>query len=181
MTHMHVLIQIVLLLVVIPAAVYDLRFRRIPNWLVLTGLALGLATNAALSGWPGLRFAGGGFLIGFGVYFVLYLLHAMGAGDAKLMAAIGSIAGASDWLGIFVSTAIIGGVFALVLLLLKRRLRSTLWNVFYIIGEMMRFRAPYMQRPGLDVKNPQAVTLPHGFTIAVGCIVFLAVGQAVLG
>src|SRR5215472_10249388 len=129
MTQMHLLIQVSLLLVVIPAAVYDLRFRRIPNWLVLAGLALGLATNAALSGWQGLRFAGGGFLAGFGVYFILYLLHAMGAGDAKLMAAIGSIAGASNWFGIFASTAIIGGVFALVLLVFKRRLRNTLWNV----------------------------------------------------
>ena len=181
MTHMHLLIQVVLLLIVIPAAVFDLRFRRIPNWLVLTGLALGIGVNAILSGWQGLRFAGGGFLFGFAVYFVLYLLHAMGAGDAKLMAAIGSIVGASNWLGIFISTAIIGGVFGLVLLVFKRRLQSTLWNVFYIVSEMVRFRAPYMKRPGLDVKNPEAVTLPHGFTIAVGCMIFLAAGRAVLG
>ena len=181
MTHMHLLIQVVLLLIVIPAAAYDLRFRRIPNWLVLIGLALGVGVNSILCGWQGLRFAGGGFLFGFAVYFVLYLLHAMGAGDAKLMAAIGSIVGASNWLGIFISTAIIGGVLALVLLVVKRRLQSTLWNVFYIVSEMVRFRAPYMKRPGLDVKNHAAVTLPHGFTIAVGCMIFLAAGRAVLG
>jgi prepilin peptidase CpaA len=180
MAHMHLLIQAVLLLIVIPAAVYDLRFRRIPNWLVLTGLGLGLGANAALGGLGGLRLAGGGFAVGFGVYFILYLLHAMGAGDAKLMAAVGSIVGASNWFGIFVATALIGGVFALVLLVLKRRLAATVWNVLYIVGEMIRFRAPYMKRPGLDVKNPQAVTLPHGFTIAVGCLIFLAAGGAAL-
>lgn len=181
MTDMPVAIKFVLLLLVGMAAAFDLRFRRIPNWLAILGLLLGFALNSLLYGWRGIGVAGSGFALGFGVYFVLYLLHAMGAGDAKLMAAIGSMVGAANWFGIFVFTAVIGAVLGVLLLVSKRRLQSCLWNVFYIISEMVRFRPPYWKHPGLDVRNPEAVTLPHGFTIAVGCLAFLVAGRAVLG
>ena len=70
------------------AAVYDIRFRRIPNWLVLTGLVLGLGLNTFLFRWPGARASLLGIGLAFLIYFPLYLLRGMGAGDVKLMAAI---------------------------------------------------------------------------------------------
>lgn len=167
--------QILLLLIVVPAAVYDVRFRRIPNWIALTGLIAGFALNAFLANrvTAGLIHSAFGFALAFGIYFVFYLMHAMGAGDAKLMAAIGAIVGPADWLGIFLLTGLIGGVFALVLLLSKGRLKKTLWNVAYLLNEMRQFRAPYVGREELDVKSPKAVTLPHGFTISVACLIFV--------
>jgi prepilin peptidase CpaA len=170
-------VAILLLLIVITAAVFDIRSRRIPNWLTLTGIVLGFGLNALLAyPWPlvGMQYSGLGLLFAFAVYFVLYLIHAMGAGDVKLMAAVGAIlASPSGWFKLFIVTALIGGLFALVLLLARGRLRKTFWNVAYLVNELGHARAPYMSREELDVKSPKAVTLPHGFTIAVSCLIFV--------
>jgi prepilin peptidase CpaA len=167
-------IKIVLVLLVITAAIFDIRFRRIPNWLVLVGLVLGFTVNIVLFGLAGLKTAALGMLLGFGVYLLLHLLHAMGAGDVKLMAAVGSMVGPGPWFGIFLLTAMIGGVFALILLVVKGRLRQGLWNVGYIFTELSHFRAPYMTREELDVKSSKALRLPHGVTIAVGTLAYLS-------
>jgi len=169
-----------LLLIVLTAAIYDIRFRRIPNWLTLTGILLGFALNLVLYDRPleGARRAAIGFGFAFGVYFIFYLIHAMGAGDVKLMAAVGAIvANPWNWFGIFVVTALIGGVFALVLLFAKGRIRRTFFNVAFLLNELGHARAPYLSSEELDVKSQKSVKLPHGLTIAVGCMVFIVIGM----
>lgn len=165
--------QALLALLVLTAAVYDIRYRRIPNWLTLSGILAGFGLNLVLYGAGGLVVAGKGMGVAFCVYFFLYLLHAIGAGDAKLMAAAGAITGAGNWFLIFIFTALLGGLFAVILLLWKHRVKKTLWNVGYLIYELRHFRAPYLAHEELDVKNPKAARLPHGFTIAVGTAAFL--------
>jgi len=168
-------VEALLLAVVLGAAVYDVRYRRIPNWLSVSGVVFGLALNTFLyQGWPGLRLSLGGLAAGFGVYFVLYALRAMGAGDVKLMAAVGAIVGWQDWFGTFLITAIIGGAMALILVARKGRVKKTLWNVGFIISEMKSGRPAYMSKDELDVRSPRALGLPHGAVIAVGTIFFLA-------
>src|SRR5580698_5729122 len=167
--------EALLLLVVLCAAVYDVRYRRIPNWLSMSGVLAGLALNTFLyQGWPGMLLSLQGLGVGFGVYFLLYLVRAMGAGDVKLMAAVGAIVGWRDWFGTFLITAIIGGAMALILAATKGRVRKTLWNVSFIISELKSGRPAYMKREELDVRNPKALGLPHGAVIAVGTIFFLA-------
>src|SRR5882724_6515196 len=100
----------VLIAIVLVAAWHDVRWRKIPNWLSLGGMLAGLILNTALGGAAGLRSAAGGLLLGFGGYFCLYCLRAMGAGDVKLMGAVGAIAGPAGWFGIFLATAIAAGV-----------------------------------------------------------------------
>jgi len=164
-----------LLALVLGAAVYDVRYRRIPNWLTIGGVLIGLALNTFLyQGWPGLRFALKGLAIGFGVYFVLYALRAMGAGDVKLMAAVGSLVGWEDWFGVFLITALIGGVMALILIVWRRRVTKTLWNVSFILNELKSGRPAYVGKEELDVRSPKALGLPHGAVIAVGTIFYLA-------
>jgi prepilin peptidase CpaA len=165
-----------LLMLALTAAVYDFRFRRIPNWLCLAGVVAGLAVNTWLSGLAGLKSSAMGLGLGFAVYFVLYLLRAMGAGDVKLMAAIGSLAGPDAWIWIFLFACILGGVIAIVLLLAKGRVSATIWNIAFILKELSQLRAPYMKREELDVHNPKAVTLPHGVSIALGVLVFVLAG-----
>lgn len=168
-------VQILLIAVVLVAAVYDMRFRRIPNWLSVTGVVLGLALNTFLYGLTGLKDSAISLLVGFGIYFVLYALRAMGAGDAKLMAAVGAIVGSwQNWMGIFMVTAILGGAAAVVFSLARGRLQKTLWNVRFILGEILRGRAPYVKHEELDVRNPNALRMPHGAIICVATIVFLA-------
>lgn len=167
------LLQFLLIVLVLPAAVFDFRSRRIPNWLCVTGFVAGLGANAALGGWAGLKASLLGFAVAFGLYFVLYLLHAMGAGDVKLMGAAGAITGLHTWLAIFAATSIFGMIAALVLALAKGRLGSTLWNVAYLVRELLSLRAPYMRHEQLDVKNPKTLRLPHGVSIAAGAAAVL--------
>ena len=170
-------IELILLPLVIAAAVYDMRYRRIPNWLNVTGVVLGLAMNAWLikdgSPWAGLVFSLKGLGMGFGVYLVLYALHAMGAGDVKLMTAVGAMVGWEDWFGIFILTAVIGGLSAVVLALARGRLRNTLFNVGFILNEFKSGRPAYLKKEELDVKSSKALRQPHGTVIAVGTICFL--------
>lgn len=171
---LHPLLQLLLIVLVVLAAWFDFRSRRIPNWLCLAGFAAGLATNAALGGWTGLKSALLGFAAAFGLYFVLYLLHAMGAGDVKLMGAVGAISGPWHWLAIFVATSIFGMIAAIALALTKGRLASTLWNVMYLVRELLSFRAPWLRHKNLDVRNPETLRLPHGVSIAAGTAAILA-------
>jgi prepilin peptidase CpaA len=169
-------VEAVVLALVLAAAVYDVRYRRIPNWLTLLGVLVGVALNGFLDqARPGLLVSSlMGLAIAFVVYFVLYVLHAMGAGDVKLMAAVGAIVGWPDWFGIFIITAILGGIMALILVFARGRVRKTFWNVAFILSELKGGRPAYMRREELDVKSPKALGLPHGAVIAVGTVFFLA-------
>jgi prepilin peptidase CpaA len=124
--------------------------------------------------WPGLRFSLTGLFLAFTIYIALYSLRAMGAGDVKLMAAVASLVGWQDWTAIFLITALIGGVAALILVASRGRVRKTLWNVAFILSEMKNGRPAYTKNEELDVRNPKAIGLPHGAVIAVGTAVFLA-------
>ena len=164
------------------AAVYDVRFRRIPNWLSLSGVLLGIGLNAFLAvdglhwyegyNW---RSALGGLGLAFVIYFPLYLLRGMGAGDVKLMAAVGALVGPMNWIGIFVLSNVLGGITAVIIILTRGRFFKTFSNVGYMLLELMHFRPPYMRKEELDLNSPKAATMPHGVAIALGCGAFLVV------
>lgn len=75
------------------AAITDLRTRKIPNWLTVPACVAGIAFHLVTGGLSGLGVALGGFAVGFGLLLVLWLIGGGGAGDVKLMGALGA------WLG----------------------------------------------------------------------------------
>jgi prepilin peptidase CpaA len=167
-------VEVALIAIVLAAAIYDVRYRRIPNWISVAGILAGLSLNSLRQhGAAGLMFACKGLALGFGTYFMLYAIHAMGAGDVKLMGAAGSLVGWQDWLGIFIATSLIGGIAAVAVMLLRARTARTLHNVGFILGEMSHGRAAYRNREELDVKSPKSLGLPHGVSIAMGTISYL--------
>ena len=174
--HRYSPVEILVLVVVLAAAATDIHRRRIPNWLTLSGVCAGLALNTFLSGWRGLGTSVTGLLLGFGAYILLYALRAMGAGDVKLMAAVGAIVGPANWFAIFIASALAGGVLAIILMVWKGRIKQTLLNTLYITGELIHLRAPYERRSELDVKDPRALNMPHGVAIAAGTLACLWLG-----
>lgn len=166
-------VQGLLFLIVVPAAVFDLKQRRVPNWLTLVGIIAGFALNGFVAGTAGLLVSLVGFGLAMLIYFPLYLLRGMGAGDVKLMAAVGAIAGTAIWLWILLFTAIFGGISAIVVVALRGRVRKTLSNIWFIILSLAHRQAPHEGNPELDVKSEQAVRLPHAVVIAFGTISFL--------
>lgn len=169
--------QVLLGTLVLIAAIFDIRFRRIPNWLVLAGILVGFTWNVYSSGWSGLRSAAEGFGLGFALYFPLYLIRARGAGDVKLLAAVGAITGPGNCFWIFLSTAILGGIIALLLLMVRGRVQKTLFNVAWIVRDLLHFQAPYKSNEEVDVTTTKGLRLPHGAMIAVGTTAFLIAAQ----
>ncbi|MGE5644808.1 MAG: prepilin peptidase [Acidobacteriota bacterium] len=167
--------QVLLALVVLIAGYYDIRWRRIPNWLTLPSVLAGFALNAFLaeSVWAGLQYAFFGFLLAMAINFPLYALHARGAGDVKLLAAVGAMVGWRDWVAIFIISGLLGGVLAIALMLGKGRFKRTLWNTGYIVAELAHWRAPHMKSEELDVNSPLSFRLPQGAVIALGTYAFL--------
>lgn len=168
-------IKVLVALLVLVAGIYDIRVRRIPNWLVLPALLAGFALNTFLYGLAGLRYAALGFGLAVLIYMPLYMLRGMGAGDVKLAAALGAFVGWRNWLLIFLLTGAVGGVLALLLMALHKRFRKTLRNTAYIIWEMMRLRAPHLRSEELDVGSPRAYTLPHGAVIALATLTLVGI------
>ncbi len=167
------LLQVVLLVVVVSAAACDLKIRKIPNWLCLSGVVLGLGLNTFLLRERGLQLALLGFGLALLVYFPLFAVRGMGAGDVKLMAAVGAIAGPRQWFVIFLATALLGGVAAFLLIVYKRRLLSTFSNLATIIQELSQARKPFHKDASLDFRHAQAIGLPHGVLIALGSLLVL--------
>jgi prepilin peptidase CpaA len=164
---------------VLIAAIYDFRFRRIPNWLTVSGVAVGFLLNLGILGRAGLGVAAAGLGLAMLIYLPLYLLRGMGAGDVKLMAAIGAIAGPGNWLVIFLATALIGGVVAVCLSAAKGRLPQVLFNVSFMVSELAHFRAPFRTNSVLDVRNAAALRMPHGVSIAIGASLSLVWMRAI--
>jgi prepilin peptidase CpaA len=173
MSFPPLILQVILILIVGVAAVSDIRYRRIPNWLILAGLILGIGVNVFLFEWAGLSESLKGLGIAFLAYFPLYLLRGMGAGDVKLMAVVGCVVGWKNWLGILFLTAILGGLAALALLLGRRQLVHGLTNVGNLVAGLLSFRAPYARNEELDLASPKSMKLPHGVVIACACVLFL--------
>ena len=175
------LIEFPLALLVVIAGICDIRTRRIPNWLVLPAIPLAFALNAFLfaqpeyhsSAWTGLAHAAKGFGLAALIYMPLYMLHGRGAGDVKLMAAVGALVGWQDWLRIFFLSALLGLVFAVLLMALHKRFRKTLDNTAYLISEIMHLRSPHHGSEELDVSSPKSFRLPHGAVIALGTLALL--------
>jgi prepilin peptidase CpaA len=87
------LIESILLLILVCAAIIDILQHRIPNLLSLGGIVVGISLRTWMSGVSGMLHALGGFAIGTGIFLPFYLLHGMGAGDVKLMGAVGTFLG----------------------------------------------------------------------------------------
>src|SRR5579859_2753636 len=89
----ELVLNLILVTVLAIAAVTDLRKRRIPNMLTFPALGFGILLNSAFAGVDGLKSSGEAALLAIAVLLPLYMFKGMGAGDVKLMAAIGALKG----------------------------------------------------------------------------------------
>jgi len=117
---------IILLVLLVTAVIFDLRERRIPNWLTFPFMAAGVAYHAAVNGLPGALVSVQGLALGIALLILFYAAGGMGAGDVKLLGAVGSILGPAHLLFAFVYSALVGGIYAAVVLYRHSVLRSSL-------------------------------------------------------
>jgi prepilin peptidase CpaA len=105
------------------AGVVDVRSFRVPNALTVPLLLSGVLFHGVVNGLAGLQMVFFGLLFGFGVIFLLYLIGAIGAGDVKLMAAVGAWLGMPATLYVFVVAALATGLYSVAILLREGGLR----------------------------------------------------------
>ena len=154
--------------VAIAAAVMDVQQHRIPNWITYPAMVGGVLLRSYYFGWRGALTAVGGCLLAGTLVFVFYALRALGAGDLKLLAALGSLVGPQHVIYIVLGTGVAGGVLALIYATYRRRLRATLANV----GTIVKFHAVsgLHAHPELNLDNPDALRMPYGLAIAAGTL-----------
>jgi len=153
---------------------YDVRYRRIPNLFVLATLLSGLTLNAFFGGWAGLGASVAGCALALGLMLLLHVLGAMGAGDVKLFAAIGSVLGVHLVLPTFLVVALTGGVLAAYSMLRAGAVRTTLVNVLRIFVGLL----PGWQMPRFAVPADRRHTIPYGVAITFGALISLVVFRA---
>lgn len=148
------------------AAVLDVKQRRIPNWLTLPGILVGLVLRGILLGWKGVGSGLAGCLLAGGVFLLFYAVRAMGAGDVKLAGAVGALVGPGHATVMLLATAICGGMLAIAYAVLRRRVRATLRNLVTVL----RFHswAGLHAHPDLNLDNPVVLRVPYGLAIAAG-------------
>ncbi len=99
---------------VLAGAMYtDFRSSRIPNWLTFPAAAAAPVVHLWLGGFEGLVFSLLGLSVGLGLFLLLYISGSIGAGDVKLMAAVGAMIGPSGALASGVLAILVGGLYAL--------------------------------------------------------------------
>ena len=153
------------------ACATDLHSRRIPNWLTFGAAAGALAYHSLVGGPAAVQGAMSGWVTGLFLFMPLFLLGGMGAGDVKLLAALGAWLGPMQiiWLALFASIA--GGVMALIVAVSTGYLRTALGN----IGGLARFWWMFGLRPmpAVTLENSAAPKLAYAIPIFVGTVVTL--------
>jgi prepilin peptidase CpaA len=154
------------------AAISDVKIRRIPNILTVSGMLSGLLLHFAVGGWRGMFSSGASLVVCGGIFLAVYVAGGMGAGDVKLIAAQGALLGLSSIVSLLVLTAIAGGIMALVYAGWHGRLRETVSNVIQVISHHRSHGlAPH---PELNIHNAAMLRLPYALAIGVGSIATLA-------
>jgi prepilin peptidase CpaA len=149
--------------------VNDLLTRKIPNWLTFTAMAVGLAAQAWLMGTPGLLDGALGLGLGFALFFPVYALGYMGAGDVKLLMAVGAWVGWSDCLKIAVGSIVIGAAYALIEITLRGRLPAVIRSTYSFLRALLV--------PGLVAEK---LKLDENRKFAFGICVALAVAGLIM-
>lgn len=160
-TDIHTWIFIGTTALVVTAAYFDIRQRRIPNFITLPAIVAGLMLNGLSGGWDGLLFSIWGLVLGFGGFAVLYFLGGIGAGDVKLMGGIGALLGFNLIISVFVLTALAGGIMAIYKMFVNR----TFGQLASRLSRLNIRKEDY---------NPSTDTIPYGFAIAIGTLITLS-------
>jgi prepilin peptidase CpaA len=147
----------------------DLRSRRIPNWLTVPGLLIGVAASTALGGWTGFKTSLLGAAIGLALLLPFVLLRSLGAGDWKLAGALGAFAGPSLLVNLLMGSVFVAGLMAVGLVIYKGRIRQTLRNMGHILVSLVTFQLPG-SRVSLD--NPESLKVPYGVALAFTVVLY---------
>ncbi|MBO1265977.1 prepilin peptidase [Proteiniclasticum sp. SCR006] len=175
--------HVVLLILLMLSVYYDWTRRKIPNKITMPAILIGVIWSTVNSGLDGFLFSVLGFLLGFAVFLVPYIYGGIGAGDVKLMAAIGSLMGWEFVLVSGLATAIFGGGLVIVYMLYKGGLKMTLIDALgLVIRPLLRLLYMLTRKDWFLVKQKYFIGkkeekqndyIPYALAIASGTLVVM--------
>jgi prepilin peptidase CpaA len=166
-------IWILAMLVGTTAGLIDWRTRRIPNWLTVSGVLLGIGYRTLHAGPHGLAMGLQGMFLALICLLPMVLLRAMGAGDWKLMAALGAILGPVMMLFVLAGAIFLSGIMAMVMIVRAKKVKETFINVFVLVQGFLSFGL--REFPDISLDNPDLLKLPFGVAAALAIVLcFLA-------
>jgi prepilin peptidase CpaA len=160
------IIKFVLITALFISLITDIKNRKILNIVTLPAIIIGFIYYTSVQGLDGFLFSGKGFLIGFSLLLIPYLLGGIGAGDVKLLAAIGALMGSSFVLYSFVYIALIGGLISVILIMkkngVKNSLKSFYFQVFFLNGNLGSLL--------FNKDKSSSISFPYGVAIVFGTL-----------
>jgi prepilin peptidase CpaA len=156
-----------LVAVLFVATFHDIRYRKIPNLLTFTSIGVSLFYYSFLNGVPGFLFSLEGICMGMAVMLPPYVMGGMGAGDAKLMGAVGGVLGPKGVFVAFLLTGIVGGLYSVILLIYSGNLIVSLRRYLLILKTFLVSRKFTYFPPSEEVKK---LRLRYGISISLGTL-----------
>ena len=144
---------------VVTAVYTDVRYGRIPDWVSVPLMVLGLALGYHHAGLPGLVRAVHGLVVGLTAFGLLALLGAMGLGDVKLVAGVGAMVGYPHVVAVLLLTAIAGAMEAFIVGVWTNRLGTCAKRLLH-----------KLRRSAAMPQKPEPVLVPYGVAIAAGTL-----------
>jgi len=155
----------------IVACIMDLRTRRIPNALTFSAVATGLLFHLLTGGLTAAGWSIAGCLLGFLLFFPMFALRGMGAGDVKLLAAVGAWIGPSQVVTAALATSIAGGVIALVVALGHGYLKVAFRNLWMLLTHWRVMGVRPVDE--LTLQGARGPRLAYAIPTAIGTLVTL--------
>ncbi|MCM3739544.1 A24 family peptidase [Oceanobacillus luteolus] len=149
------------------ASYYDMRYQRLPNWLNVTGMLVGMAYHLVVYQIDGFLNSVLGLLVAGGIMLVLYIFKALGAGDVKLFAAIGAITGILFSLYAIMYTIIFAGIIGLIVLLFTKTFLVNITLALLHIKESMKKKS---LTPLDEFKNNISNKFPFMYAVIPGVL-----------
>jgi prepilin peptidase CpaA len=147
----------------------DLRSRRIPNWLTVSGALAGVTANGIAGGWGGIKTSVLGAGLGLLLLLPFVLLRSLGAGDWKLAGALGAFVGPAALTDVLIASIFVAGIMAFALVIYKGRLMQTLRNIGRMMTSMVTFHMP---GPEVSLDNPESLKIPYGVALAASTLLY---------
>ena len=163
----HVVSLATLFVVLVVTSYTELKENRIPNWITIPGVMIGLLVGYSPWGIT-LGASVGGLVVGFGFLFIFYMFGGMGGGDVKLMGTVGALLGYPLIMTTLVYTAIVGGFMAIAVLVWNKNL----WHgITSSIAMLFRKEKPEEERT--EEAEAKMGAVPYGIAIICGCMMTL--------
>lgn len=169
------LINLVVVVIVLISVYTDLRQRKIYNYVVIPGTLAGVALHAIAGGTAELFLSLKGLGLGFGLLLIPFALGGFGAGDVKLLGAIGALKGTVFVFKVFLAAGLAGGVLAVLVLVKQKRLLPTLKRIWFSISVLLGSVFKVNTLKSLD-KAEYHESLPYGLAIGIGTLIAYLVG-----